>query len=409
MPRYSYIAKTKDSVRVKDVTLANSKSELVSRLKSRGLYIISIKELGEKTQKASFFSKSLSAPGRHTAVKLHDLTFLARNLATTLSSGVTLLRSLEIISFQAESIKLSKILRTCNEDIRKGLSFGEAIAKYPNVFSSLWQGIVQVGETSGNLPFVLDKLADYLELRMEFERKIKSALVYPSILIGAAGIAIFVFMKWILPKFTVIFDSFDVELPLFTKILFAISDFFVNNFLVVLIGMALFVAACFFIKKRDLFKNWWDRVCFKIPVLGPVMFTFFLERITSTIYILLDSGLPIVFALEVTANSVGNTFLKKAIVFVKERVRQGASLSDELRKINIFPLLVSEMSKIGEETGTMAEVFQRVSLHYRKDLTTRVERMIAAFEPLMIIFMGVIIGGIVISLFLPLFKISTIG
>lgn len=409
MPKYSYIAKTRDAKTVKGVVDVDSRADLVTRLKSKGFFIVSIKEVEERTQKASFFYSLLHRRGKRSSIKLQDLTFFARNLSTTLSSGVTLLRSLEIIAYQAESAKLEKILNKCCEGIKGGLSFGEVIAKYPKVFSSLWQGIIHVGEHSGNLPFVLDKLADYLELRMEFERKIKSALIYPSILVVVAAVAVTIFLKFILPKFTIIFRQFDIELPLPTQIVFTISEFFSNNFLLVIGGGVLVVFLSYFLKDKPFVKQFWDRICFKVPILGQIMFSFFLERVTSTIYILIDSGLPLVYALEITANSVGNSVLRESILFVKERVREGASLSEELRKIHFFPLLVSEMAKIGEETGTIADVFSKISTHYRKELTTKIERLIAAFEPLMVIFMGIVIGGIVISLFLPLFRLVTLG
>jgi len=407
MSRFNYVAKTKDGKTEKGMTHALSRSDLINRLKSKDLFIVSVTSITDKVRKSP--RGPLGSRGKRGSIKLIDLTFFARNLATTLSSGVTLLRSLEIIGYQAESSQLEKVLRKCCEHIRNGLSFSEAIAKYPNVFSVLWRGIVHVGETSGNLPFVLDKLADYLELRMEFERKVTSALVYPVILFCAAVIAIIVFLKFILPKFIVIFDQFEVQLPLPTQIIFSLSRFVSTHFLFVIGGLVGLVVLFFMVKDQKGVRQFWDRNCFKLPLIGTVMLTFYLERVTSTLYILLDSGLPVVYALEITAQSIGNSLLKENVLFVKERVKEGASLSDELRQANIFPLLVSEMTKIGEETGTISDVYNKVSIHYRKELTTRVERIIAAFEPLMIIFMGLIIGGIVISLFMPLFKVSSLG
>lgn len=408
MPLYNYIVKKKDSTTLKGVEEAPSSKELISNLRSKGYFIISVQKQKSKDEKKGF-SLFQKKRGKRSSVKLSDLTFFARNLATTLGSGVTLLRSLEIISYQTESKKFEKVLKEIAKQIRAGLTFGEAVEKYPAIFSSLWKGIIKVGESSGNLPFVLNRLADYLEMRMEFERKITSALVYPVILLLASFAGMVVFFKWILPQFIPIFAQFDIELPFLTKILFDISNFFSNNlvFLGFLVGLGLLIYVLF--KKKDALKNFWDRVCFKIPLLGQIMTNFYLERFTSTLYILLDSGLPIVYTLEVAASSIGNIVLQKSILDVKEKVRTGASLSDELRKIEIFPLLISEMTKIGEETGTMSEVFQKTSDYYRKELTSRIERIIAAFEPLMIIFMGVIIGIIVISLFMPLFKLSTLG
>jgi len=175
--KFSYVAKTKDSKTIKDVEPATNQEELVLRLRSRGLFVISVTEIKEKS--STYAGGGKHKKSRRKSVKLEDLTFLARNLAVTLSSGITLLRSLEILSAQTASEKMSKILVESGNYVRSGLSFSEAINKYPDVFPMLWQSIVEVGEASGNLPFGLDKLADYLEMRMEFERKIKSALIYP--------------------------------------------------------------------------------------------------------------------------------------------------------------------------------------------------------------------------------------
>ncbi|MBN3040827.1 MAG: type II secretion system F family protein, partial [Candidatus Omnitrophica bacterium] len=235
MPQFSYIAKTKDAKTIKEVVVTQSKAELLNRLRQRGLFVVSLKEIKEKTQKPGVFPFSPGNRGKRSNIKLYDLTYFARNLSTTLYSGVTLLRSLEILSVQSESFKLEKILKECGKNVKEGLSLSEAIGKYPSVFSALWKGIIEVGEASGNLPFVLEKLAIYLELRMEFERKIKSALIYPIILLIAASIAIAVFFLVILPKFKELFDSFGVDLPLLTQLLFNLTAFITHNILFIII------------------------------------------------------------------------------------------------------------------------------------------------------------------------------
>jgi len=408
MPKYIYFAKTKDAKTIKDTEEAASREELIAKLKARGLFIVSVNETSAESEKSflSFFAKQ---KGRRSSIKLYDLCFLARNLATTLSSGVTLLRSLEIISAQTESAKLGKILKECSQYIKEGLSFKEAIAKYPAAFSPLWRAIVEVGEASGNLPTVLDKLADYLEIRMEFERKIISALIYPLILLGAMTVAVFVFFKFILPKFIMIFKDFGITLPLPTQIIFNIADFVDKNFIMVIFGFIAAIVGISVFMRNPATKEFRDRVSLKLPIAGEIFFLFALDRFTSTLYILLDSGLPLVYALEIAARGIGNSVLEKNILFVKNRVKDGASLSREFSKLNIFPALISEMAKIGEETGSMPEIFRKISIHYSKQLSTRVERMIVAFEPIMILVLGVLIGAIVISLFLPLFKIATGG
>ena len=395
---------------VKEIEDAPSKAELITRLRARGLLIVSINEISQGPGKAStIFSLFSKKRSKRSSVKSEDLAFFTRNLSTTLSSGVTLLRSLEILAIQSTSGKLEKILKECSTSIKEGLSLSEAVAKYPNIFSALWVGLIEVGEASGNLPFVLEKLSDYIDLRLEFEREMKSAMVYPSILLFVATGAVIVFFKLILPKFTTLFEQFDVKLPLVTQWLFSITKAFEVNFLAIMLGGAGVVVGVYLFIKRPETRAMWDNIKMRFPLVGELVFLSCIERMTSTMYILLDSGLPLVYTLEVASKGVGNSILEKSLQFVTQRVRDGASLSGELSRLEIFPLLVSEMAKIGEETGTMPQVFKRISNHYQRELTTLIKRLISAFEPIMIVFIGLIIGGIVIALFLPLFKISTMG
>lgn len=407
MPLYYYIAKTKDGKSIKEVEDVSTREELISRLRDRGLFIISIKELEKRRELSSlgiFRSKR-----KHAGIKALDLAFFARNLSITLSSGVPLLRSLEIISFQTESAKLSQVLRKIIQGIKKGLSLSEAIAKHPKVFSPLWTGLVEVGEASGNLTFVLERLADYLELRLDFERKVTSALIYPVILVIFAIGAVFFFFKFILPRFTTIFDQFNITLPLLTQILFNVSKFVNRNFLFIVIGFVGVVMGIWYLRRNPLGKRFLDKLKLAVPLVNKLAIVSYLERFSSTMYILLESGVPIVYTLEVTGRSVGNTALEKDILALKENVKKGRSLSSELSKMPLFPPLITEVARVGEEAGNLPEMFKKISVHYQKELSTRIERLIAVFEPVVILVMGVVIGTIVISLFLPLFKLSTMG
>ncbi|MCF7886869.1 MAG: type II secretion system F family protein [Candidatus Omnitrophica bacterium] len=406
MPKFNYVVKNKEAKTIKGQEIVSSKGELISRLRERGLYIVSLTQKGEEDKESQ--DNLRKTKGKRISLKLQDLTFLARNLATMLSSGITLLRSLKLVSNQTESLKLAKVLQQCADDIRGGFSFKEAVKKYPNIFSKLWVGIIQVGEASGNLPFVLNKLADYLEIRMEFERKIKSALIYPIILIAASLIAVFIFIKIIFPKFKGLFKQFDIELPGLTKFILSAAGFLEKNFFLIIGFIILAFVAFVFLKKKPEIKLAIDKFILKIPFVADIMFLVYIERFTSILYILLESGLPLVYSLTVASDSVGNQVLQKRLQKVSERVKEGSSLSEELTKIGVFPVLVSEMAKIGEETGSMPDVFDKVSKHYSRELTTKINRLVSAFEPLMIVVMGVVIGTIVVALFLPMFRISTL-
>lgn len=410
MATFYYTAKNKDAQTVKGQEDAGSAKEFISRLRGRGLFVISFQQgqMGGAKPLSPKISGGKRARVKMNRIKLQDFAFLARNLSTLLSSGVTLLHSLNLVAYQTESLKLAKILNKCSEQIRGGLSFEETIKKYSNVFPSLWAGIVKVGEASGNLPFVLSRLADYLEIRIDFERKIKSALIYPVILIAVAIIAVFVFIRFIFPQFQDIFQQFDVELPLMTQIILDLAGFLQKYFFWLLGLFVTAIVALNHLRRNPEVKKNLDRFILKLPLAGDVVFLTCVERFTSILHILLESGLPLVYSLEVTSKSIGNFALEQRLFFIIGKVKEGASLSDELTKAEIFPILVSEMAKIGEETGSMPDVFSKVSEHYRKELTTKIDRMVAAFEPLMVIFMGFVIGAIVISLFLPMFQMAAL-
>ena len=410
MALYRYIAKTKLGRTIKDVVDASSKEEVISKLKSKDLYIISINELGEEKKVSS--SKRLllfSKGGKHSKITSQDICYLARNLAITLSAGVPLLRSMEIISAQTESAGLAHIISKMKEDIKGGFSLSESIEKYPRVFSPLWKGIIEVGEASGNLPFVLERLANYLEMRNDFERKVKSALIYPSAISIIGVVATGVFFKVILPRFSNIFKQFDIQLPALTQALFNISQFVNDHFVFLIIALVGSVVAVVYLKREGIGKPFLDRIKLTLPLLSNFSLSVALERFSSTMYILLESGVPIVYTLEVIAKSIDNVVLKKAITLIKDDVKKGKNLSSELSKIDVFPPLMSEITKIGEETGNMPEMFRKLSEHYQKELTTRLERMIALFEPIIIVLLAGMIGTIVIALFLPIFQLATLG
>jgi len=403
METYSYIAKDRQSRTRRGTIEASSREEAVKVLQAQNLYVIGISAAGAlrrqkpQTDRTRKFS--------HSGVKLMDLAMFARQLATLLSSGVTLLRSLEVVSSQCESRKLNLILQDIIADVKRGLSLTESINKYP-IFTNLWRGLIDTGEASGTLSSVLDKLAGYLEMRMEFIRKLISAIIYPIILFVVAVAALSFFSVFVLPKFQEIFREFRVELPAITLIVFNITTFVRENFLLVfLAGVSIPILLHFYIK-TDQGKFVVDRLELQMFFVKGFFRIYFLERTSSTFYILFDSGVPIVYAIDVVQRSIGNAVIDKILGIIKENVKAGKSLAGELANSDFFPPMVVEMVAIGEEVGDLPGMFSKIANHYKTALTTKVERFTAMFEPMMIIFMGIVVGIIVVSLFLPMFELS---
>lgn len=400
MPRFTYIAKDRFSKQVRGAIECQSRDEALKKLQADGLFVIAL----SKTDKASQVRRNFN----HAGLKVDDLCQFARQLAVLLSSGVTLLRSLEITSNQTSSRKFYHILTDITDKVKSGLSLTEALSKYPRVFSSLWLGLVDTGEASGNLAQVLDKLAEYLELQMAFKRKVTSALVYPGVLLCAAGGALFFFMTFIMPKFKSMFSSMEIELPGLTLFVFGVSDF-LKNYIVLLIAGAVFLG--YLIKQWSFTKAgtlFFDRVKLTVPGLKAFFTVFFLERMASTLSILFESGVPIVYALDVAIRGMGNSVIEDKLMIIKEKVKSGSSLASEFAATGFFPPMVIEMASIGEEVGKLPEMFRKISEQYKTQLEVGLERFTAAFEPIMIVVMGIGVGFLVIALFLPMFKMSSI-
>jgi type IV pilus assembly protein PilC len=268
---------------------------------------------------------------------------------------------------------------------------------------------VETGEASGNLAIVLEQLANYLEQKAEFKRKIISATIYPVILFFVAVGAIFFFVMFIIPKFTDLFSGFGIQLPFLTRVMVNLSEFIRRRFLIGVIGfIGLFFILRLIIRTPQGRKRF-DQLKFKLPLLGRFFKTLVTERFTSEISTLIESGVPILYALEITERSIGNKVVEEIIRDVKSNVREGRSFAKPLEESGFFPPMVVQMVSIGEEIGEVSKMLKRVSSFYAKAIETFISRMTAMFEPLMLIFMGAIIGVIVISMFLPIFQIATVG
>lgn len=404
MPRYNYIAKDKISNTKRGVLEAASKEEVVSKLQQQGLFVVAV-TANAKVAKASV---SKAKKFGHSAIKDGDLCQFAKQMSTLLSSGVTLLRALEITAKQTSSAKFHAMLSDITDNVKDGLSLTEAMAKYPRQFTSLWTGLVDTGEASGNLAQVLNKLAEYLEVRMEFVRKMISAMVYPAVLLVAAGGAMFFFMIFIMPKFQEMFSSMSIELPGMTLMLFAVSTFMKQYAIFIVAG----VAAFFYGLKQWYYqpsgKAFFDNLQLNTPGLKNFYTIFYLERMASTLSILFESGVPIVYALDVAIRGVGNDVIEKKLMVIKENVKAGNSLAAEFDATGFFPPMIVEMTSIGEEVGKLPDMFEKISQQYKTDLETAVERFTAAFEPVMIIVMGIGVGVLVIALFMPMFSMSNV-
>ena len=409
MQKFTFIVKNQSGERLKGSEDAESIDELIGRLQARGLFVISVKAQG--FSKFSRPAKSVIKASRsdHKKIKEDDLIMLARLLATALGSGVSLLKSLDVISRQIASKLLLEAVKKVMHDVESGFSFRDSLARYPKVFSNLWVNLVETGEASGSLPVVLDRMAYYLEVRAAFRKKVVSAMVYPMMLLSVAVLAILVFLIAIVPRFTEIFKGFGIDLPLATQILVFLSDFFRRSFLLIFVAVAGIIILVKSLLKTKPGKEFFDIFIYKIPMLNEFCRISETEKFCSGMATMLESGVPILYSLEISGRSSGSSLIQGIISEIANNVREGKPLGLELERSGFFPPMVSQMISMGEEIGEMDKMFKKVSAFYSDVLETKITRFTSMFEPLMIVIMGGVIGSMVVSMFLPIFKLATIG
>jgi type IV pilus assembly protein PilC len=412
MAKFNYSARDASGKKVVGSLEGSHEDEVINRLQSMDLLVLEV--YPEITAQGAALSsktgmKIAGSGGKHAGVNSNDLVLFCRQLATLLGAGVTILKSLETISKQVSSRKLYNVILNLKKNMEQGLSFHEALAKEPTVFSDLWVNLVESGEASGNLAIILDRLALYLERNAEFQRKVISSLIYPCILVCVStGALLFLTIK-IVPTFAEVFKSFNITLPLPTMILLTVSNFIRKTILFIIIGCgAAYYSIHTYVKTKEGRRNF-EKFIFGLPLFGEFFRAISTERFSSEMSTLIESGVPILYSLEICESSVGSVVIGEIIHQIKDEVRAGKPLSQPLGKSGFFEPMVVQMVHIGEEIGELSQMFKRINVFYQNYVETFLARFLALFEPLMLVFMGAVIGFMVIGMFLPIFKISQIG
>jgi len=402
MPFFRYIARDKAGKLIDEMIETKSEEDLINGLQAKGLLVISVGPAPEVKSK-----KKADMRKYHRAVKPHDLIMFSRELATLLGAGVTLIKSLEILCRQIESQTLLRAVEQIKKDVEGGYTFQNALKKHDKIFSPFWINLVETGEASGHLPLSLDQVAVYLEENAELKRKIVSALMYPMVLVVVATGAIAVFLIKIIPIFSEIFKGFNVELPVLTQTVINISNIARKYFFIV-IGIAI---AIFFVIKKYISteKGRWqfDQAILKIPVVGQLVQEIATERFASGLGTLIKSGVPILHALEISEKTAGNKVMEKELREVRMAVKEGKGMGQTMQKSNLFSPLVIQMISVGEEIGELGKMLDRVSVFYKERVNTFITRVTTMFEPIILVFMGVVVGVLVVAMFMPIFSLSS--
>ena len=409
MARFTYVARNYKGEKITGSEDASSQEEIISRLQAKNLLVVNVSSLEDRMGARSDVRAKVKVKTKHNRISSEDLVLFCRQLATLLGAGVTILKSLEIISQQVASRNLYNVTKDLQKSMEAGLSLHEAMAKHSRVFSELWINLVESGEASGNLALILQRLASYLERMAAFKSKVISALIYPAILMSAAlGALLFLTLK-IIPTFAELFKGFKMDLPALTKILVAFSGFLQKYILLIFIALIVFgFLMAKYIRTQD-GRRHFERILLNMPVLGGFMKALLVERFSSEMSTLVESGVPILYSLEIAEHSVGNLIVADIIHDIKENVREGKPLSQPLEKSGFFEPMVVQMIAIGEEIGELSQMFKKINTFYQEFVETFLTRITAMFEPIMLVFMAVVIGIMVVGMFLPIFQISQIS
>jgi type IV pilus assembly protein PilC len=338
-------------------------------------------------------------------VKLRDLSLFSREFATMVSSGLPILKSLAILEQQVESGILAKAIAEVRRDIERGTSLSAAMARHPKVFNNLYVAMVRAGETGGVLEAVLERLASNLEREVSLRHRIRSAMTYPVVVFGFVSLIMSAMLLFIVPQFKAIYASLNGTLPLLTRMLLKVSDIMKHDFLFVAIGLGVVVWLLRRYVKTEQGRWQWDRLKLKLPVFGKLVQKTALARFARVLAVLSKSGVPILQSLDVVGETVNNSLMSKAVKDVQDSVKQGESLAKPLGRHEIFPPMVVQMLAVGEETGAIDTMLEKVAAFYDDEVTAAVDALTSLIEPLMIFVVGGAVGLAVIALYLPMFNV----
>ncbi len=404
MPKFSYLAKDASGGNIREVVDMASTQEVISSLHERKLIPLSVTPLSARV----IFKERKEKGARKGRLKVGEIAIFFRQLSTMLRAGVNIIDALDDLSEGIGNLALQEVLKQVKQDISRGDSFSVALAKHPRAFSTLTVSMVEAGEASGNLDMVLGDLATYLEDEMALRRKVKAATSYPIFISAFFGGAIIFVTFFLLPRFKDIFAEMGVDLPIFTRVVMGISSFMLRN---IHFGLGLVIVFVFFFiayKRTPRGGYHLDRLKLKIPLAGKFLVKVALGRFSQTLSTLQRGGVSILTSLEIAGRTSGNIYLNRSIEVVHRGLIKGGLVSEGMAKNVIFPRMMVRMVIVGEETGRMEEMLDRVYEFYREEVETTIAMMSTIIEPLLIIVLGLIVGVTVLAIYLPIFHMAAV-
>ena len=396
MPVFTYRGTNRAGNTVSGELAAGSKTELINSLKRQQINVTKMSEKGKEFNLPTFGGK----------VDSKELAVFTRQFSVMIDAGLPLVQCLEILAGQQENKLFQNVLTGTRASVEGGSTLSASMRQYDKVFDALYVNLVEAGETGGILDTILQRLSLYIEKNVKLKRAVKSALVYPVAVLGVAAGVITLLLWKVVPIFATLFLGLGVNLPLPTRVVIALSNFVGSIFgfliLVALVGIIIGLKVWY---GTPVGRMAIDRTLLKLPVIGLLLRKIAVARFTRTLGTLISSGVPILEGLEITARTAGNAVIEKSLMEVRKGLEAGRNLADPLKETNVFPGMVTQMIGVGEQTGAMDAMLQKIADFYEDEVDAAVKDLLAAMEPMMIVFLGVVVGGIVISMYLPLFSL----
>ena len=396
MPRFKWEGKVVGGGAQSGTIEAVNETIVRAQLRQQRIIPTKIKKLSEKKQIVLFKSK----------VKPKTLAIFTRQLATMIDAGLPLVQSLDILAEQEENLTFKEILGQVKDDVESGMTFAAALKKHPKAFNDLYTNMIVAGEEAGTLDIILNRLATFIEKAEALRRKVKSALMYPMIVTFVAIVVVGILMVFVIPTFEKMFREAGQQLPGLTQLVVDTSKFIRSHILIVIGFVIALVIAIRYIRKTDKGKKAIDSLLLKLPIFGILLRKVAVARFTRTLSTLMQSGVPILDGLQLVAKTSGNKVIEDAVMEARENISSGENIAEPLARSNVFPPMVTRMISVGENTGALDQMLNKIADFYEDEVDTAVAGLTSMLEPLMIVFLGGVVGTIVIAMYLPIFNMA---
>lgn len=404
MPTYAWEGRTREGITKRGVLEALNQTSVEAVLRAQGITITSIKEKRERAG----FSISEIIKKLTQKVKQKELMIFTRQFAVMIGAGLPINQCLETLGAQQKNQTFKKLILDVKTMVEAGSTFADALRKYPDVFDDLYVNLIAAAEMGGVMEQVLLRLATYIEKAEKLKGQVKSAMTYPIIVLVVAVVVVVVILTFVIPTFESMFAGFGGALPTPTKIVINMSKFLrANLYLIIIIGVGIYYAFRRFYKTKS-GKRAIDSFLLKIPMFQSLIIKVAVARFSRTLSTMLSSGVPILEAIDISARGIGNTIVKETILKVKDGVAEGKQIVEPLKAAKLFPTMVVQMISVGEQTGALDQMLSKIADFYDEEVDAAVAALASMIEPIMVVFLGGVVGGLLVSMYLPIFKLATI-